>query len=96
MRLIKSKVWSPADIGCLKWSCLLCGMIAGAYLPEFTRRHVWWFATAAALLGVKPVISYFGDGKGEVELPNGSSAGGGGEPRLSRAGVAGRRAEPHA
>jgi hypothetical protein len=59
MRLLRSKIWSPVDIACLKWCCLLLGMIAGAHLPEYTKEHVGQFFIGAALLAVKPTISYF-------------------------------------
>ena len=58
MKLFKSKVWSPIDIGLLKWCCILIGMIAGAYLADFTKRCVWFFALAALLLAIKPAVSY--------------------------------------
>lgn len=63
MNVLRTKVWSIVDIGCLKWSCIFCGMIAGAFLAEFTRRHVWLFAAAAILLAIKPTVSYFGNDK---------------------------------
>jgi len=59
MKLIRSKVWSVVDIGLLKCCCILIGMIAGAYLTDFTKRNVWFIALAALLLGIKPTISYF-------------------------------------
>ena len=59
MKWFQPKVWSVADIGCLKWSCIFFGMIAGAFLPEFTRRHAGLFALAAVLLAVKPTYAYF-------------------------------------
>jgi len=58
MMLFKSKVWSPVDIALLKWCCILIGMIAGAYLADFTKRYVWFFALAALLLAIKPAVSY--------------------------------------
>jgi len=61
MKLFRAKVWSVPDIGLLKWCCILIGMIAGAYLADFTKQHVWLFAIAAVLLGIKPTISYFRD-----------------------------------
>ena len=60
MKLFRTKVWSPLDIGSLKWCCILFGMIAGAYLSEFTKSHVWVFAIAVVLLAIKPMIAYFG------------------------------------
>lgn len=61
MKLFRTKMWSPLDIGSLKWCCTLLGMIAGAYLSEFTKHYVWIFAVAAVLLAIKPAISYFGN-----------------------------------
>lgn len=59
MKLFRKKVWSVVDIGLLKWCCVLIGMIAGAYLTDFTKRHVGLIALAALLLGIKPAVSYF-------------------------------------
>ena len=59
MKLFRSKVWAPFDIVCLKWSCILFGMVAGAYLTDFVTRHVWIFFAVAFLLAIKPSISYF-------------------------------------
>jgi hypothetical protein len=56
-------MWSPLAIGSLKWCCLLLGMIAGAYLSEFTKHYVWIFAVAAVLLAIKPMVAYFGKDK---------------------------------
>jgi len=67
MKLFRSKVWSVADIGCLKWSCILFGMLAGAFLSDFTKRHVWLFVIAAILLAVKPALSYFAAGPSAKE-----------------------------
>jgi uncharacterized membrane protein YoaT (DUF817 family) len=59
MNLFRSKVWRPVDIALLKWSCILLGMIVGAYLSDFIKDYVWVFVTAAILLGIKPAVSYF-------------------------------------
>ncbi len=64
MRLFRTKVWSVLDIGLLKWSCIVIGMIVGSYLAAFTRRHVWIFVIAAMLLAIKPAISYFRGNEG--------------------------------
>jgi putative Mn2+ efflux pump MntP len=67
MKLRRSKVWSVIDIGCLKWACIFFGMIVGAFLSEFTRRHVWLFAIGVILLAIKPIVSYFGNDQREHE-----------------------------
>lgn len=59
MHLFRAKVWSVVDIGLLKSCCILVGMMAGAHLADFTKRHVWFIALAAILLGIRPTISYF-------------------------------------
>jgi hypothetical protein len=59
MKLFRSKVWSPVDIACLKWCCILIGMIAGAYFSDFTKRYIWIFIIIAILLAIKPMVSYF-------------------------------------
>jgi hypothetical protein len=59
MRLFRAKVWSVLDIGLLKWSCILIGMVVGSYLAAFTKRHVWLFVIAAVLLVIKPATAYF-------------------------------------
>jgi hypothetical protein len=64
MQLFRAKVWSVVDIGCLKWSCILFGMIAGGFLADLVKRHIWLFAAAAVLLALKPTISYFGNDEG--------------------------------
>jgi hypothetical protein len=61
MKLLRTKVWSWVDIGCLKWCCLLLGMIGGTFLADFTRRYVVLFAAAAVLLAIRPALHYFGD-----------------------------------
>lgn len=59
MKLFRTTVWTPLAVGSLKWCCLLLGMIAGAYLSEFTKSHVWYFVVAAVLLMIKPMITYW-------------------------------------
>jgi putative Mn2+ efflux pump MntP len=59
IRLFKTKNWSALDIGLLKWSCILFGMMFGSYLSSFTKRYVKLFLIAAVLLAIKPAISYF-------------------------------------
>lgn len=59
MKLFRAKVWSVVDIGLLKWCCILIGMIAGAYLADFTKRYVWFILVAALLSAIKPAVSYF-------------------------------------
>ena len=65
MNLFRTKVWGWLDIGLVKWSSILIGMIAGAYLSDFIRRYVWVFVLAALLLAVRPAVRYFGDDGGK-------------------------------
>jgi len=61
MKLYKNKVWTVLDIGLLKWSCILFGMLLGSYMSAFVRRHLWILTIIALLLAVKPSIDYFSD-----------------------------------
>lgn len=61
MKLLRTKIWSWLDIGLLKWSVLLFGMIAGAYFHDYVMRHVWIFFAAAVLLAIRPSIDYYKD-----------------------------------
>jgi hypothetical protein len=35
MKLFKDKKYSFVDIGLIKWSCILFGMVLGAYLADY-------------------------------------------------------------
>jgi hypothetical protein len=59
MGLLRTKTWCWLDIGLLKWSCILFGMVAGAYFAGFVLRYVWVFLACAWLLAIKPAFSYF-------------------------------------
>lgn len=63
MKLFKTKLWPVVDIGCLKFCCILLGMIAGSYFPEFVKQYVWLLAAAAILAAIKPMLNYFGKDK---------------------------------
>lgn len=59
MKLFTDKKYSVIEIGLIKWSCILFGMVAGAYLSDFTLRYVWIFIIVAVILAIKPAASYF-------------------------------------
>lgn len=61
MKLLRTKMWSWYDIGLLKWSVLLFGIIVGAYFHDFVMQHVWAILIAAVLLVIRPAIAYFKD-----------------------------------
>jgi len=61
MKLLRTKIWSWCDIGLLKWSVLLFGMIVGAYFHDFVMRYVWVILIAAVLLAIRPAIAYYKD-----------------------------------
>jgi hypothetical protein len=61
MKLLKTKIWRWSDIGLLKLSVLLFGMIVGAYFHDLVMRHVRVILIAAVLLVIRPAIAYFKD-----------------------------------
>lgn len=61
MKLLRTKIWDWYDIGLLKGSVLLFGMIAGAYFHDFVMQYVWVILIAAVLLAIRPTIAYYKD-----------------------------------
>jgi len=59
MKLFTDKKYSVIELGLIKWSCILFGMVAGAYFSDFTLRYVWIFIIVAFILAIKPAASYF-------------------------------------
>ena len=61
MKLLRTKEWYWWDIGLLKWSCILLGIIAGAYLADIVKGNVAWFILVAILFAIRPAIAYFNE-----------------------------------
>jgi len=59
INLFRDKKYSVIDIGLIKWSCILFGMVLGAYLSGFILNYVWLFVIVAVILAIKPLVSYF-------------------------------------
>ena len=59
MKLFKDKKYSVIDIGLIKWSCILFGMVLGAYFADYVLGYVWLFIIVAFILAIKPVVTYF-------------------------------------
>jgi hypothetical protein len=59
INLFRDKKYSVIDIGLIKWSCILFGMVLGAYFSDYTLRYFWLFIIVALVLAIKPVVTYF-------------------------------------
>lgn len=59
MKLFKTLTWSPLNIVLLKLSCVLVGLLCGAWLSFFIKRHAGRVLLLAVLLGIKPAIDYW-------------------------------------
>lgn len=59
MKFFKTLTWSPLNIVLLKWSCLLVGLLWGAWLSGLVKRHAWRLLILAVALGLKPAIDYW-------------------------------------
>ncbi|MGM0653168.1 MAG: hypothetical protein ACQES4_10385 [Bacillota bacterium] len=59
MKLFKDKKYSVIDIGLIKWSCILIGMVLGAYFADFVLGYVWLLIIVAFILAIKPIVAYF-------------------------------------
>ena len=47
------------DIGVLKVSAMVLGMIVGAYAAPFVTRNIWWFIAALVVLGARGSYRWF-------------------------------------
>jgi len=59
MELYKTKTWLPLDIVLLKWSCIIFGMILGAYLNLFVKQYLWIFILLTIIFSIRPIYSYW-------------------------------------
>jgi len=59
MNFWKTKRWSPADIACLKWSCLLIGAAFGTLMAEMLKPYVIPLLVVALVLAIKPTLNYY-------------------------------------
>ena len=47
------------DVGVLKMSAMLLGVIVGAYLAPFVTGNVWWFVVPMVVLGARGGYRWF-------------------------------------
>ncbi len=64
MRLIdwaqdRSESMTLGDIGVLKVTATLFGILVGAYLASFVTRNVWWFVAVLVVLGSRSGYRWF-------------------------------------
>lgn len=59
MGIFKTKLWSPLDIGLLKWCCIIFGMILGAYFDNFVKQYLWIFIVLIIIFSIRPVYCYW-------------------------------------
>ncbi|MBW2975653.1 hypothetical protein KY366_08085 [Candidatus Woesearchaeota archaeon] len=55
----KAKRLDVWDIGCIKWSSVLFGIIIGAYISDLAKRYIWILAAMVVLLAIRPLYSFF-------------------------------------
>jgi predicted membrane-bound mannosyltransferase len=68
MQIFRTCTFTATDIVFFKWSCTLFGMLYGAWLYKFTRRHATKLLALALLLAIKPALRYWG--RMPASLPN--------------------------
>ncbi len=47
------------DIGMIKWTTLLVGLVVGAYLTDYIKPYWWVFILVAMVLAIRPMYRYF-------------------------------------
>ncbi|MCK5483253.1 MAG: hypothetical protein KAJ13_06100 [Gemmatimonadetes bacterium] len=58
MKLFRKKMWRPIDIGLLKWSMILLGMVLGALLSDFVKQNIWVFIAVGLAMLIRPIFVY--------------------------------------
>lgn len=58
MKIWCKKTWSPIDIVLLKWSCILFGVLCGAFFPSEVKNNMVLIIVVMLVLAAKPTASY--------------------------------------
>ena len=59
MGLMKSRVWPYWQIGVLKWTSILIGMLIGATWSGFVKNFAWIILALAVLGSAQVIVFYF-------------------------------------
>ena len=62
-----SITFSLIDVTLLKWSSILFGMIVGAFIPEYIKQNIWFFAFLVLLFAIKPGYTYLTRNKNRTQ-----------------------------
>ena len=58
--MLKPKTYGLWDLGVVKLCVLSYGMVAGAYLSDWVKAHLWLFAAVFAVTCVRAAYYYWG------------------------------------
>ncbi len=47
------------DIGLVKWSCIVFGMMLAILIPALTEISIWWFVAAFIILAIRPLYRVY-------------------------------------
>ncbi len=47
------------DIGLVKWSCIIFGMMLTILIPVLTEISIWWFVAAFIILAIRPLYRVY-------------------------------------
>jgi ABC-type uncharacterized transport system permease subunit len=61
MKWIRPRVWKWTEIAQVKWSAVLFGMVAGAYLAAYVKQYAIPLLLLAGLLAIRPLVYFFKD-----------------------------------
>jgi len=50
------------DIGCIKWSSILFGIIIGAYIAGFVKQYLWLLIVLTILIAIRPIYRFLKKG----------------------------------
>ena len=47
------------DIGLIKWSCIVFGLIIGCLFPDIFKRYLWVLIVLCILLAIRPTYRFW-------------------------------------
>jgi hypothetical protein len=59
MKLFKTKLWPPFELAIFKWSCILFGVIVGAFFAPFVIQYLWIIIGLTVLGSARVTYFYY-------------------------------------
>ncbi len=47
------------DLGLIKWSCIVFGILLAILIPELTKINLWWIVAISIAFGARPIYKAY-------------------------------------